>query len=139
MTPAAAPAAAATSTASALPGLGQTMLSLVLVLVVIFALAALLKRVQGVRAGGSGSLRIQAGIQVGAKERVLLIEAAGQQLLIGVAAGSVSTLHVFPESPAAIAGEGGAALPTPGTAMRPPIVGAFAEALKRSLGKGSPL
>lgn len=123
-------APAAASAASALPGLGQTALSLVLVLVVIFALAALLKRVQGVRAGGSGSLRIHSGLQVGAKERVLLIEAGGQHLLIGVSAAGVQTLHVYAQAPADASPSPTATPTTP-----PPLAQAFSEALKRALGQ----
>jgi|GEM_PF-1331499 len=116
---------------AAMPGLGQTMLSLVLVLIVIFGLAALLKRLQGVRSGGTAGLRITAGLQVGPKERVLLIEAGGQYLLIGVStSGGVQTLHVYPEAPAVsevTASRGASAIP--------PMATAFAEAMKRALGQ----
>jgi len=87
--------------------MAQTALSLLLVLGVIFALAWLLRRVQAVRAPAAGVLSVRGGLQVGAKERVLWIRAGDKELLIGVAAGRVQTLHVFeqppaePESPAA--------------------------------------
>ena len=113
---------------SPLPGLGQTALSLIVVLGLIFALAWLLKRVQGVRLGGPANLRIHAGLQVGPKEKVLMIEAGGQHLLIGVSAGSVNTLHVFAEPPTAA---------VPAAADAPPIATAFRDVLKRSLGQKS--
>jgi flagellar protein FliO/FliZ len=118
--------AAVAGAGAALPGLGQTFLSLLVVLALIFALAALLKRVQRVKSGGTANLRVHGGLQVGPKERVLMIEAGGKHLLIGVAAGSVSTLHVFDQAP------------QPGetvTDSAPPLAGAFAEALKRALGR----
>ena len=119
--------AAVAGAGTALPGLGQTFLSLLVVLALIFALAALLKRVQRVRSGGTANLRIHSGLQVGPKERVLMIEAGGKHLLIGVAAGSVSTLHVFDQPPQA-------AEPASDIAT-PPLAGAFADALKRALGR----
>jgi flagellar protein FliO/FliZ len=97
----------------------QTALSLLLVLGVIFALAWLLRRVQAVRPGQGGMLSVRGGLQVGAKERVLWIRAGGTDLLIGVAAGRVQTLHVFDQPPA------GVELP----AAEPPP--SFAEALRR--------
>ena len=126
----AAAAAAPATAVDALPGLGSTALSLMLVLIVIFALAALLKRLQGVRSGGSGGLRIHAGLQVGAKERVLMIEAGGKHLLVGVSAAGVQTLHVYDAPPAlteAPRAEG----------SHPPFATAFVEVLKRSLGQSS--
>lgn len=120
-----------TATSEALPSLGQTALSLMLVLGLIFALAWLLKRVQGVRVGGPASLRINAGLQVGPKEKVLMIEAGGQHLLIGVTAGAISTLHVFAEAPVAPSNDGD------GKPAQPPMAAAFSEALKRALGQES--
>ncbi|MDP3293959.1 MAG: flagellar biosynthetic protein FliO [Nevskia sp.] len=126
-------AAEATMTSTALtgtlPGLGQTALSLIVVLGLIFALAWLLKRVQGVRLGGPANLRIHAGLQVGPKEKVLMIEAGGQHLLIGVSAGGVNTLHVFAEPPVAASPES--------TSDAPPLATAFRDVLKRSLGQKS--
>jgi len=124
------PATAATSAASTLPGFGQMALSLLVVLGLILLLAWGLKRLQGARIGGGASLRIHGGLQVGAKERVLLIEAGGQHLLIGVSAGGVNTLHVYAEPP--LAAEGGEGAPD-----LPPFAVAFREALKKSLGKSS--
>lgn len=121
-------ASAADAAAATMPGLGQTALSLLVVLGLIFFLGWLLKRVQGVRSGGSASLRVHGGLQVGAKERVLLIEAAGQHLLIGVTAGGISTLHVYAEPPPMPpAGEMPAELPA--------FASAFRETLMKSLGK----
>jgi flagellar protein FliO/FliZ len=96
-----APAAAAGSTAGSLM---QMSLSLAVVLAVIFALAWVLRWVQSTRgAGATGALRITSGLQVGAKERVLLVQAGDTHLLIGVAPGRVQTLHVFSECPVATA------------------------------------
>jgi len=114
------------SAVAELPGLGQTILSLIVVLAVIFVLAAMLKRLQSVRAGGAGDLRIRAGLQVGPKERVLLIEAAGAHLLIGVSPSGIRTLHTYDQAP----------LPAELENRATPIGDAFASVLKRSFGQG---
>ena len=104
---------------SAAAGVGQTALSLLLVLGAIFALAWLLRRVQGFRPAAAGVLRVQGGVQVGPKERVLWIRAGDTDLLVGVAAGRVQTLHVFEQ-------------PLP-DAPQPAAQPGFAEALRRAV------
>lgn len=95
----AAPAAAASSGSMA-GNLFSTAFSLVLVLGVIFAIAWLMRWMQRARLGGGVSnLRINGGIQVGARERVLMVQAGDKHLLIGVAPGRVQTLHVFDQAP----------------------------------------
>ena len=103
-------------------GVLQMMASLLLVLGLIFGLAWLLRRVQGLRPGAAALLRINGGVQVGARERVLMVQAGDVHLLIGVAPGRVNLLHQFSEAPKLAE----AAVTTP----------AFAEALKRALGRG---
>ncbi|MGQ0501688.1 MAG: flagellar biosynthetic protein FliO [Panacagrimonas sp.] len=71
--------------------------SLLVVLGVILALAWLLRRVQGLRVQGTQSVRVLGGTAVGAKERVLIVQAGGQQFLIGVAPNAVNLLHHFDE------------------------------------------
>ncbi len=78
----------------------STAFSLMLVLGVIFAIAWLMRWMQRARLGGGVSnLRINGGIQVGARERVLMVQAGDKHLLIGVAPGRVQTLHVFDQAP----------------------------------------
>lgn len=43
----------------------------------------------------TGPLRVLAVLPVGARERLLLVEVQGVQLLLGVTAQSIRTLHVF--------------------------------------------
>jgi len=85
------------------PGTGawfQTLTALCFVVALIFALSWLLRRVQTLRAGRTGgSMTIHAGLSVGARERVVWIQAGDQHLLLGVAPGRVQTLHVFEHPP----------------------------------------
>jgi len=93
----AAPAVA--SSGSMAGNLFSTAFSLVMVIGVIFAIAWLMRWMQRARIGGVSNLRINGGIQVGARERVLMVQAGDKHLLIGVAPGRVQTLHVFDEAP----------------------------------------
>lgn len=96
--------------------------SLLLVLGAIFALAWLLRRMQGLRTGGAATLRINGGVSVGTRERVLMVQAGDVHLLIGVAPGRVNLLHRFDQAPAV---QDSAA----------PELPSFKDALRRALGQ----
>ncbi len=88
----------------ATPGAGslaQVTLSLVLVLAAVFAAAWLVRRLKTLGKFSSGPIEIIADVAVGAKERAVLVQVGGKQLLLGVAPGRVSTLHVLDEPIAA--------------------------------------
>ena len=67
--------------------------SLVVVLALIFAFAWLMRRVQGLRPAGAGTLKIEGGLQLGAKERVVIVQAGDARLLLGVTAGGITLLQ----------------------------------------------
>ena len=75
----------------------NTGLSLLLIVAAIMALAWVYTRLQGGRARNGGVIRIVAAQPLGAKERVMLVDVAGQHLLIGVTASQIRTLHVLDE------------------------------------------
>jgi len=87
------------SSGSMAGNLTSTAFSLALVLAIIFAMAWLVRWMQRARIGGVSSLRITGGIQVGARERVLMVQAGDKHFLIGVAPGQVQALHVFDQPP----------------------------------------
>jgi flagellar protein FliO/FliZ len=95
--------------------------SLLLVIGLILLCAWLLKRLGGLQAGGGDLLRVRASLGVGLKERVVLVEAAGETLLLGVSPGGVTCLHRF---------DG----PLPESAARP---AGFAQLLQKQLGGGT--
>jgi flagellar protein FliO/FliZ len=82
---------------SGVASLGQVTLALGLVLAVIFGAAWLLRRVKGLGRNAAGALDIIADLPVGQKERAVLVRVGNQQLLLGVAPGRVTTLHVLTE------------------------------------------
>lgn len=122
--PASTPAVAAVGSGLPAAGLGQTAFALLAVIALIFALAWLLRRVQGMRPGGRGALQLQGGLQVGTRERVLLLKAGETHLLIGVAPGRVQTLHVFDKPPVGEA-----------DATAAPQAPNFSELLNKALGR----
>jgi flagellar protein FliO/FliZ len=120
--------AAPTSTAG---GLAQVTFSLLLVLAAVFAAAWLVRRLRGFGRFGAGAVEVVADVALGTKERAVLVQVGKQQLLLGVAPGRVTTLHVLPEPvevtrPAPPSG-------TPGANVDPAKPD-FKAILKRSLG-----
>jgi flagellar protein FliO/FliZ len=70
--------------------------SLLLVFSCLFGLVFLLRKMNGVPAIDRKVIRVLGSVKLGSREKIALIEAGGQQLLVGIAAGSVNSLHVFP-------------------------------------------
>ena len=91
--------AAPASTAQGAAGGGTLEITLTLLVVVAFlaGLAWLAKRVRGgVSRGGGARIQVLGAQSVGPKERVVLVRVGDTDILVGVAANSVNTLHVFP-------------------------------------------
>ncbi len=76
---------------------GKMIAGLLLMIVVIVALAAVLKRVNGLQRSLPGAIRVVSVTSVGARERLMLVEVGGQQLLVGAAPGRIQTLLVLDE------------------------------------------
>ncbi len=95
--PAAKAAAKAVPLATDFSQISSLAVSLVFILCLILLCAWLVKRVSGITHAGSQHLKVLGALSVGNKERALLISAGDKQLLLGVATGSVSLLHVFDE------------------------------------------
>ncbi|CBA15894.1 flagellar biosynthetic protein FliO [Xanthomonas albilineans] len=85
------------SAAPSPPSLLGAVFALLLVLGLILAMAWVLKRLPGSGFRPTDGLRVVASLAVGAKERVVVIDVNGEQLLLGVSPGGVSTLHRLPE------------------------------------------
>lgn len=79
------------------PGLLGAVFALLLVLGLIIGLAWLLKRMPGSGFRPADGLRVVASLTVGTKERVVVVDVNGEQLLLGVSAGGISMLHTLPE------------------------------------------
>lgn len=91
-------ALAATEAAPAAVGmsqLAQVLGALALVLVMIFGLALASQRLRLGRGANGRHLRIVDALSLGARERLLLVEVAGERVLLGVAGGRIERLHVL--------------------------------------------
>lgn len=104
----------------------QVFGSMAFVIGLMVAMLWFLRRFNGVgRGAGAGSpLSVVASVGLGQRERAVLVNAGDKQILVGVAPGHISTLHVFDEPVAA--------------ADRPQAAAAmgFAEALRQVSGAG---
>ena len=73
----------------------ETLLGLLLVLAIIILLAWLIKRTNRFQTTANGEIRIIAGLALGPRERAVLLQVGEQQILVGVTAQQVQTLHIL--------------------------------------------
>ena len=124
----AAPAASAAPSAGG--GFAEVTLALIIVLALIAGLAWAMKRMRGFGGRGAHSrIQVLGEATIGLKERCVLVRVGDTDILVGVAQGSVSALHVFP------AGANTEAPPLPADAS--PHLPNFKDLLLKSLGKTS--
>jgi flagellar protein FliO/FliZ len=122
-----APQSAGGTHVSTAMGLTQVTLALILVLAAVFAAAWLTRKMRNASSPAAGSLKVLGGVSVGGKERVVLVQVHDQQILVGVASGSVNVVHVFPSGTPTVTA---VTTTTPDATARPD----FKALLKRSLG-----
>ncbi|WP_252273107.1 flagellar biosynthetic protein FliO [Pseudomonas subflava] len=75
----------------------QLMLGLLLVVGLIFALAWLLRRVQQIGPRSNQAIKLVASQALGPRDRLLLVQVGGEQILLGLSAGRITPLHVLKE------------------------------------------
>jgi flagellar protein FliO/FliZ len=75
----------------------SVVFGLFLIVFLILAVAWMLRRMGAVPMIGNQTMKVVAGLSVGTREKVMLIEVGGKQILVGVAPGRVSPLHYFDE------------------------------------------
>lgn len=98
----ASPLSWAAEAAESTPGIsgGQVftvVAGLVFVLVLVFGCGWLVKRFSGMPSARTGAIKVISVLPVGSRERLALVEVGGQQLLLGVTAQQINTLHTFDE------------------------------------------
>ncbi len=79
----------------------SSLLSLVFVLALIPVSLWVARRFQAGAPGNArqGPIRIRATVAVGPRERIVIVEAAGKSLLVGITAQSMQTLAEFENAP----------------------------------------
>jgi flagellar protein FliO/FliZ len=110
----------------------RVVFGLILVLALVFAAAWLMRRLRAIQGAGTDGITVLAQTSLGARERVVLIQVAGQKLLLGAGPGSVRTLMVLAPDASVSSAPAPAAVPARQAGATRPT---FTELLKRSLGK----
>ncbi|MBD8630513.1 flagellar biosynthetic protein FliO [Oxalobacteraceae sp. CFBP 8755] len=77
-------------------GLLQTIFALLLVLGLLIGLAWLLKRYGPKPGGGLANLRVVGALNIGGRERIMVVEVGDQWIVVGAAPGRVNALHTMP-------------------------------------------
>ncbi|AYF85907.1 MULTISPECIES: flagellar biosynthetic protein FliO [unclassified Pseudomonas] len=91
-------ATAATQAGSGMAAqLGQLAIGLLLVVGLIFLLAWLLRRVQQLGPRGGQVIKLVASQALGPRDRLVLVQVGGEQILLGISAGRITPLHVLKE------------------------------------------
>ena len=91
----AAPHAANTMAPVGAGGLASVTFALLAVLAAIFAVAWLARRMRGFGSRVGNAIDVLADVPLGPKERAVLLKVGTEQILVGVAPGRVSPLHVL--------------------------------------------
>ena len=75
----------------------QMLLGLFFIIAFIFGIAWLIKRMGTMHPGHSASLKIVAGISVGQREKVIVLQVMNEQLLVGVTQSNIQLLSTLKE------------------------------------------
>ncbi len=95
---AAEPAAPSFAPPAGATGLLNVFASLLVVIAAVLLCGWLYRRTQSMRRGPGGEVfRVLASQALGPRERVVVVEIGGKQLVLGMTATQVNTLHVFDE------------------------------------------
>ncbi len=105
----------------------QVMIGLVFVLACIFALSWLVKRMGQGGFLANNQMKVVSSLAVGTRERVLVVDVGGKQILLGITPQNINSLHVFDE-PVIHTEEG---------SLKETAVGDFSEKIKYFMQKGS--
>ena len=87
----------AAATGPGISGVWEVAAGLFVVVVAILAIGWFARRLYPGAVGGTRVLNVVAAMPLGPRERLLVVDAAGTQILIGVTAQQVTALHHFTE------------------------------------------
>jgi len=101
----------------------QFLAGLGIVIACIVGLAWMLKRAGGLQSSARGALRVIDGVALSTRERLVLVQVGKQQVLLGVAPGRVSRVHVLDE-------------PVETSPEKTPVAESFSTRLREAIGRG---
>lgn len=87
----------ATRTPDTLSTLVSLGLGLLAVIAIIYGCAWLIRRMTGMTGMNNSAIKVVSVMALGARERIAVVDVAGQQLLLGITPSTIRTLHVFDE------------------------------------------
>lgn len=105
----------------------QTILALVFVLALLIGLAWFMKRYGPKTLGGNNKMRVVSSLNLGGRERIVLVEVADQWIVVGASPGRINALATLPRQE----GE----LSQLATAQNGPAAANFSEWLKQTIEK----
>lgn len=73
----------------------QVVISMVLVLIMIVGAAWFFRRISSLTGLAPQAIRVVGGLSLGARERMVLVEVGGEQLLVGVSPGRINLIHIL--------------------------------------------
>ena len=110
------------------PGIGGAVFALILVVSLILGLGWLARRMPGVGRTSNNALRVVGSLALGPRDRVVVVDVGGTQLLLGVGQGGMTTLHTLSQ-PLPVA------QPSQGTSGMQGVASPFAQLLAQHFGK----
>jgi len=120
--------------ASNVPNTGsllQTILALVLVLGLLLGLAWFMKRFGPRGIGGSANVKLVGALNIGGRERIMVVEVGDQWIVVGASPGRVNALATMPRREGVDTGIGGNAQ----LAAHAPPAASFGDWLKKTMDK----
>ena len=94
----------ATRTPDTLSTLVSLGLGLLAVIAIIYGCAWLIRRMTGMTGMNNSAIKVVSVMALGARERIAVVDVAGQQLLLGITPSTIRTLHVFEEPVVSVGG-----------------------------------
>jgi len=80
---------------SPLATLGKLAIALIIVLAVFWVFARVMRQLQTGRGGAHRSLKVVGGLSLGQRERVVVVQAGDEQLVLGVTSTQINILHTL--------------------------------------------
>lgn len=87
--------------------LGQLAVGLILVIGLIFLIGYVMRRTGPLAPRGGQQIKLISSLPLGPRDRLLLVDVGGKQLLLGASPGRINTLHAFDEPVAEVAASTG--------------------------------
>jgi flagellar protein FliO/FliZ len=110
----------------------QTLFALILVLAVLGALAWFLKRYGPKVGGGNANLRVVGSLNLGGRERIVVVEVGNEWIVVGASPGRINALATMPRQDGQNGDTGGAHATL---APHAPAAHSFADWLKQTIDK----